>query len=273
MGVRWAFDFSKWHPSESDLLSATACLQPDDKERIGRFVFKKDFKASLIGRLMLRKYVHEATSTPYKDVRFVRDQHGKPVLAAPPADTKVNFNISHHGSYSVLAGEIGDCSLGVDVMKFEYTGGKDLNEYFRVMRRQFSPGEWREIRCRDGDRLQIESFCRHWALKESYCKAIGTGIYGNLQDLSFKINTRGLSESSIVRDTELFVKNEKLDWVFEETLLDAEHCVAVALKDFQGDGNGVFKMIRFDELMENAVPLLAPDEEYCKNYFRKEEKP
>lgn len=269
--VRWAFNLANWQPSEPEMLLATSCLQPEEKERIGRFVFKRDFKASLIGRLLMRKYVNEATGIPYERLSFGRDDHGKPVLCNK-ATPSVNFNVSHHGNYSVLAGEVGGGKLGVDVMKLEYTGGKDLSEFFRVMHRQFSLEEWGEIKRGSSERSQIESFCRHWALKESYCKALGTGIYTDLQEYSFKVNTRTLSETYFTRDTEVFVKSERQDWLFEEVLLDKEHCVAVALQDCESHGE-TFEVIDFAELTKGAVPLIAADSEYCQNYFRKEEKP
>jgi phosphopantetheinyl transferase len=56
-------------------------------------------------------------------------------------DPTILFNVSHQGDLAVLAGVTGCLPghlLGVDVMKFEYCGGKTLSEFFRIMARNFS---------------------------------------------------------------------------------------------------------------------------------------
>jgi 4'-phosphopantetheinyl transferase len=118
-------------------------------------------------------------------------------------------------------------------------------------------------------------FCRHWCLKESYVKATGTGIVVDLQRISFRVNTSVLRMGVVVTDTELYVNGNHLeDWSFEESLLDENHCVAVALS---GKGRGsdpvVFRYLDFNELMNGSKPLLSADPAYSQNFFKKDEKP
>lgn len=267
--ARWAFNFTKWTPTESDVLLAVSCVQKEEKERLAKFVFKKDFKASLIGRLMMRKFVCDTTNFPYKEIQFKRDDKGKPFFDMTNRPDLV-FNVSHQGDYAVLAGETTNKRLGVDVMKLDYAGGKNLNEFFRIMNRQFSPDEWKTIKSRSSRKKQIATFCRHWALKESYVKAIGVGITVNLQDISFKINTMELARDSLVTDTELYLKGVKQDWIFEEMLIDDEHCVAVALEGSSVNQSGIlFEEIDFVSLMENAQSLFEKDVLYAKDFFMK----
>lgn len=265
--IRWAFNFSKWSPKYSDIMLSTTCIQSDEKERLSRFVFKKDFKSSLIGRLLMRKFVHEATLYPYNDIRFLRDERGKPVLSIPHSN--LAFNVSHQGDYVVLAGNVGDI-LGVDVMKLEYTGGKSVRDFFHVMRRQFSENEWITIKNCGNEKDQIAMFCRHWCLKESYVKAVGVGITVNLQDISFKINTPALSKERVTADSELYVEGVQRQWCFEEMLINDEHCVAVARPSNVCTTNmELFREIDFDTVVLNAVPLLEQDVTYCAQYFNK----
>lgn len=112
---------------------------------------------------------------------------------------------------------------------------------------------------------------RIWALKESYIKAIGVGINVNLQEISFKINTKSLHEDEIVDDTQLIIKDEKMKWVFHESLLDPNHCVSVALDNLSADKVN-FKTLLFEELMEGHIPLLENDESFVTNYFAKLDK-
>lgn len=268
--VRWAFNFKNWKPTPSDIILAASCVQPEEKERLSKFVFKKDFKSSLIGRLLMRKFVHEAIEIPYNEIVFARDERGKPILNYPvdKAYCKVNFNVSHQGDYCVLAGEIGDDLLGVDVMKMEYSGGKDVREFFRIMNKQFTEDEWTAIKSAGSDSEQISMFCRHWCLKESYVKAIGVGITINLRRIDFKINSDKLSKIKLVNDSELYVDGVKVNWSFEEMLLDDHHCVSVAL-DKGRMSNLLFSELSFSDIVEKAVPLSEFDEDYCENYYKK----
>lgn len=155
------FNFTKWNPSEADMLLCSACIQPEEKERLTRFVFKKDLKSSLIGLLMMRKFVSEALNKKYNEIKFTRDEKGKPVLEDCQFNGQLSFNVSHQGNYTVFAGEQDNVLLGVDVMKFDYSGGKSVSEFFRIMARQFSPQEWINIKAAGDERKQIRMFCRY----------------------------------------------------------------------------------------------------------------
>jgi len=100
--IRWAFNWKEWNPSEREFEHAISCIQSDEKERLKRFVFRKDVRASLVGRLLMRKFVNEYANLLYDKIIFVRDEHNKPILK--DNSTIVSFNVSHQGSYTVLAG-------------------------------------------------------------------------------------------------------------------------------------------------------------------------
>lgn len=273
--IRWAFNWKEWDPSEKEFSHAISCIQLEEKDKLGRFVFRKEVRASLIGRLLLRKFVNEYAHIPYDKIVFARDKNNKPILE----NSKINlsFNISHHGQYSVLAGEVKNILLGVDIMKLEYTGGKQLSEFFRIMRRNFSSSEWKEIygtsNCTEAE--QIAMFCRHWSLKESFSKALGIGIAIEFGTLDFRTHSN-LLHNNLVCDTELYQKGIKQDWLFEESLLDSEHCVAVALQEngkAPKSQNKIFDILDYNQLMTNSISMHSEDEEYVKKYFTKSEKP
>lgn len=272
--VRWYFNFNTWNPTAGELLFATSCIQKEEKERIGRFVYKKDFKASLIGRLLMRKFVNEFAGISYREIKFGRDERGKPEILYPAVGNfknKVSFNVSHQGDFCVLVGEIGEFPLGVDVMRLERPVNKNLQEYFKLMYRQFSVKEWETINGEANEKSQLAMYYRHWCLKESYVKALGLGLTSNLQELSFQINTKQLKTDEVVRDTKLEINGKTIDYIFEESLLDKMHCVAVALEKINADKNTLtFTLLNFNELMANASSLFDEDEEFCKKYFLKD---
>ncbi|XP_050075235.1 L-aminoadipate-semialdehyde dehydrogenase-phosphopantetheinyl transferase [Anopheles maculipalpis] len=285
--VRWAFDLAGWRPSLADLLLATSCIQPEEKNTLQRFVFRDDFNASLIGRLMMRRFVQLATDLAYDEIKFERDSKGKPFLKNE--GVAVDFNVSHQGRYAVLAGMAtsgtkqqsnsstkSSPKIGVDVMKIEYGGGKPLDEFFRLMTRNFSDDEWRYIRGRSDENAQLEAFMRNWCLKESYVKNVGVGITVDLRKISFRIQTELLARDRVVSDTTLRVNSEPMgNWRFEESLIDRDHCVAVSLENVPAaedlSGN-CFELIDFKALVEGHRPLLAIDENYCEGIISKEYK-
>lgn len=290
--ARWAFDLAAWRPTLTDLLLASACVQIEEKERLGKFVFRNDFEASLIGRLLMRKFVSDTTGRQYNDIVFDRDESGRPRIVDAQQHTTyrqspfhLDFNVSHQGNYAVLAGYVFDHnkssaaattsfmtkpsvpqpSIGVDVMKIEYNGGKPLHEFFRIMHRNFSTREWSYIMSKNTELGQTEAFMRHWCLKESYVKNIGVGITIDLQTISFGIKTNALSAQQPISDTTLTVENKLAqNWIFQESLIDDSHCAAVALNNFATEPPLVpFEIIDFKQLMFGSIPLLENDPDYC----------
>ena len=61
-------------------------------------------------------------------------------------------------------------------------------EFFNLMRGQFTNYEWSNIRGPAEPQKQVDQFYLHWALKESYIKAVGIGLGFELQRAQFSIN-------------------------------------------------------------------------------------
>lgn len=267
---RWAFDVSIWEPNSSDWCTAMQMVQPEERDRIRRFKYRLDAKSSLVGRLMMQKWSKDYLE---KQLTFSRSERGRPQCE----DQLWDFNVSHQGKFTVFAAQKSDkesrLQIGVDVMRLSderHQSDEKRDEFFRLMRRQFSDDEWIEIRNPQffiddswtlGQR-QLATFYRFWSLKESYVKAIGTGLNIDLRTLSFKINSQ-LSEEDIVTSTVLSVGNIlKPEWTFEETLLDRDHCVSVATNQPQ---NEKFKFHQFKSIEEILFGLrpLTYQENFC----------
>lgn len=283
--ARWAFNLSGWKMNMSDLKIATTCIQDEEKHRIGKFVFQEDFKASLVGRLLMRKFVSQVTNIDYDQIKFSRDLKGKPYLIQDSATNQfIEFNISHQGSYAILAGFAGNKTdnlnaapkIGVDLMKIEYTGGKPLKEFFRLMTRNFSNVEWNYIKSFSSDYCKLEAFMRHWSLKESYVKNVGVGITVDLEKISFCINTPELSTECVSSDTTLQVDGKNMSrWTFEESLIDSDHGAAVAIENLPDDPGYTplpFETIDFHNLIKDWKPILAVDLTFCEQILNKDTK-
>ncbi|XP_056330444.1 L-aminoadipate-semialdehyde dehydrogenase-phosphopantetheinyl transferase [Danio aesculapii] len=284
-GVRWAFRCGSWVPSRSEWTLAARCVQQEEKQRIGQFVFAKDAKSAMAGRLLIRKLVCEKMGFAWDGFRLERTERGKPYLPQTSSAPSWSFNVSHQGDYAILAAEAGR-QVGTDVMKTSRPGSSSVQEFFRIMNRQFTEMEWTNIRMAGSDWDQLHMFYRHWALKESFIKAIGTGLGFDLQRAEFHISPNQMREGQVYRQTRMYLDNEEEeDWTFEESLLDKDHHVAVALGKpdismSQEDGGSsreapppAFTVLSFGDLVSQATPLLDEDPAYWEEFQRKKEAP
>lgn len=272
--IRWAFNFRAWEPTEQEWLLASRCIPLEDKQRVHKFVFKADAKAALAGCLMIRKLAHLATGESYDKI-IVDRENGRPCVKN--ANIPLDFNISHQGHYTVLAGEVdNDLIVGVDVMNLQRRTGHNLTEFFRLMNKTCSPEEWNTILSSNSDEKKSAMFFRIWSLKESFTKATGQGIRTDMRYINFKLSTSRLDVQTPVVDTVVEIdKVRNSDWFFHEWLLDQNHCVAVALSSKSNVCPNVqpmpFTHLSWSDLIEDALPLLPPDVISCRSFMDKEE--
>lgn len=294
--TRWAFDLSTWTPTLPQLTHAVAVIQPEERTRLMKFHFIDDFLSSLIGRLLMRKFVSTCSGESYHQVQFERDSRGKPywvqqrqgkskatTTSTTAATTNaLSFNVSHQGSLVLLAGIRGnrddtEFGIGTDVMKIEYNGGKSLAEFFRLMQSKFSSQEWSYIgRPQHNESAQLKAFMRHWCLKEAYVKELGVGITVDLQKLSFAVDTTHPLEEAVspLCATTLRCNGTPMtQWHFEEHLISHNYCAAIAFRNCLPHENAKFEFMRFDDLIEQSKAAEQPDVvAYCKQALLKPQK-
>ena len=176
---------------------------------------------------------------------------GKPSIKN---DQCFGFNLSHSGDYCTILALKGISSgfCGVDVMKQE--ANVDYECLISTMARKLSPCEQDFInQSKVSDRAK--NFLRIWSLKESYLKALGTGIASHtLNELSFKCETR-LTKESPVFDTKLkFSIREVRDVYFTECLFN-EHIFACCTKvPLPGYSSGSLQVVDAGQLIESVIP-------------------
>ncbi|XP_036817323.1 L-aminoadipate-semialdehyde dehydrogenase-phosphopantetheinyl transferase isoform X2 [Oncorhynchus mykiss] len=163
-------------------------------------------------------------------------------------------------------------------------GSTSVPEFFRIMTRQFTDCEWSVIRSAGSEWEQLTMFYRHWALKESFIKAIGTGLGFNLQRAEFHLSPEPITEGKVCRRTTMHLDEEEEEvWAFEETVLGKDHHVAVALGPSHTvrsvpppaltDPPPSFTFLSFSDLISMATPLFEEDSAYWENFQKKAEAP
>ncbi|XP_073836114.1 L-aminoadipate-semialdehyde dehydrogenase-phosphopantetheinyl transferase [Musca autumnalis] len=299
--TRWAFDLSTWSPTLTQLTQAVAAVQTEEQARLIKFYFINDFLSSLVGRLLMRKYVSQCTHLPYHEVKFARDVRGKPYWVqnyedgqqqqASQSQQLLSFNVSHQGSLVILTGmqklspsdtsnddaaaaATDEFGIGCDVMKIEYSGGKDLKEFFRLMHRKFADSEWRFItQPHFNQQQQLKAFMRHWCLKEAYVKELGVGITIDLQKIAFSVDTSNelLVESSPLIGTTLKCNDVPMyNWYFEEHMLHPKYCAAIAFRNHKPETKETFTFQKIEDLLRPSEHADNADiVEYCRKVLKK----
>ncbi|XP_038673586.1 L-aminoadipate-semialdehyde dehydrogenase-phosphopantetheinyl transferase isoform X2 [Scyliorhinus canicula] len=239
------------------------------------------------GRLLIRKLIAEKLKIPWNEIQLQRTTKGKPFLANPVLNTipNFNFNISHQGDYTVLAAEP-NRQVGIDVMKTDLPGSSSVTEFFRIMNRQFTDHEWNTIKMAGDEWAQLVMFHRHWALKESFLKAIGVGVGFNLQRIEFHASPLHMHVGQVSKETIMFLDGDQEEaWTFEESMLDENHHVAVSLGkpdmitknplQLQENVNqepSQFTLLTFKDLISSAIAMAPDNPMYWENFQAKKEK-
>eukprot|EP00727_Mastigamoeba_balamuthi_P004352 m51a1_g13915 putative l-aminoadipate-semialdehyde dehydrogenase-phosphopantetheinyl transferase (134) ;mRNA; r:795743-796315 len=127
--VRWAATVAGWEPDEALWQELLRLVEPEERDRIQRFRRPQpgggwatgrcnlDAKRALVGRLLMRKLVHDVLGMPYGSFRLQRTDKGKPFLPVKLTGEleDFNFNLTHDGDWVLLASEPHHL-VGVDVM-------------------------------------------------------------------------------------------------------------------------------------------------------------
>ncbi|MEL6108668.1 MAG: 4'-phosphopantetheinyl transferase superfamily protein [Planctomycetota bacterium] len=173
-----------WHAAASDDAPGrleTHCESLLDSEELAaadRFRVATARNQHVVGRGMVR-WLLGGASVPPQRIRFGCGDHGKPFVVEPAA-ARQPFNIAHTDGL-VLCGIADNETLelvGVDVEPMNRRTTTDLAE------RYFSPPEVAALRAQPNHE-QKRFFLRIWTLKESFIKALGTGLSTPLADFAF----------------------------------------------------------------------------------------
>lgn len=122
-----------------------------------------------VTRLQLRWLLGRYLGAAPESIRFTRNTHGKPRLAATAEDAGLVFNVSHSGGFALLAfGR--DTPLGVDIEKV-----RPRRALARLAHHVLSACEWECWRSAAPD-AQLRQFTRYWTAKEALMKATGQGL-------------------------------------------------------------------------------------------------
>lgn len=163
--VRWYIDTREWAAKGLDLPLLEA-LRPDMQEAVKRYHHAADKRMSLASHLLKYLYIHHVCGIPWKDIVFSRTDppEGRPYYDCH--SPRVEFNVSHQASLTILAGTIAPNKdqleklatanippllprLGIDITcvneRKPITSFAELRKYVEIFSEVFSPSELYEM--------------------------------------------------------------------------------------------------------------------------------
>lgn len=165
-------------------------LTPPEQAKLARFHFPDDARRELVSRGALRELLGGYLGADGATLRFGTEAKGKPFLADMPPGERIEFNTSHSGDWALLGFARGR-ALGVDVERW-----REL-ESMEIVRGYFSPAEIAEWEAVPAAGRQ-PAFFDGWTRKESYLKALGTGLAKPLD--SFQVRLARGEPAALVAD-------------------------------------------------------------------------
>lgn len=133
----------------------------------------------VLGELLLRAILKQEHNIPAHEIKLAHSEKNKPFLKSHP---HIHYNISHSGHWVVIA--FSSKPVGIDIEKI-----RDIN--FGIARRYYSEQE-NQYLFSLAKKKQLDYFFDLWTLKESYLKAIGTGLTRSLQSFTIQNNSDGI---------------------------------------------------------------------------------
>ena len=149
-----------------------ALLEPHELEQYRRYHFDHNRQEYLVTRALVRTVLSTYVPRAPEDWRFVRTEHGRPLIAGAGSDPQtrwLTFNLSNTTGL-VACAVARDREVGVDVEWLDRRG-----QALDIADRFFSAPELAELRARPPER-QLDRFFDYWTLKEAYIKALGKGL-------------------------------------------------------------------------------------------------
>ncbi len=185
--------------------SDASLLSPERRNKALRYIHSIDRKLSIAASLLIARGLVEY-GVNERDVEYAYNEYGKPYFKSYPS---IHFSISHSGTMAACA--FSERAVGCDI--------EILRPYDDdVARACFTPFEREDIFSMD-DRAY--GFTRLWTAKESFLKALGTGLALPMQNFSIRF-----IEDEIVLEENI----DKRMWKITTEMVD-NHIIAICEED------------------------------------------
>jgi 4'-phosphopantetheinyl transferase len=144
-------------------------MHDDEIARAERFKFDQHRRRFIACRGQVRQILAKYTGTDPDRLEFAYGEKGKPVLAAPWRDSRIEFNVSHSHELALCAVALGR-ELGVDIEEV-----RPPYDFEAIANQFFGTEEVAVLNGLSGE-AKLAGFFACWTRKEAVLKAVGTGL-------------------------------------------------------------------------------------------------
>jgi 4'-phosphopantetheinyl transferase len=196
-------------------------LPADERERAERFRFEHDRLIYVVAHALLRRELARYTGIAAGELRFERNQSGRPELAFPvqvdPTVARLRFNLAHtRGLVGCAVTTSSD--VGFDVEEVRERAPLEIAD------RYFSRPELERLHAL-GTAEQRRRFFTLWSLKEAYLKARGVGLASGLDSFALHPREDGTAELETFESR----PSDRRPWSFHWWHFEKQ-CAAVAVQ-------------------------------------------
>ncbi len=178
--VRWI------DPSTCDAsVHAAAWLADDERAQAARLP-PHAAPSWVLAHALLRRMIAGAAGVEPAALRFGRDAHGRPFVAAPSVACDIAFSLTHTRRLAACA-IAPDVRMGIDAESLDETHPHAA----RLAERFFLPDEAQVIALQPEGAVRDQAFLDLWTLKEAWGKARGTGLLHTCRELVFTVGPEG----------------------------------------------------------------------------------
>ena len=196
---------------------AVALLSADESARARRFRRPEDRLLFTQAHVAVRHTLSRYAPIPPQDWSFETGEHGRPEICTVDAHPGLRFNLSHTpGMIAIVVNRSFDA--GVDV-----EGIGRVADLAATSRTSFSKAERAALMALPSVGRPLR-FTQTWALKESFVKAMGTGLTTPLRCFSFDVS----APASIGFDCSPDVDRSPSAWSFTVSEPTDDHVLATA---------------------------------------------
>jgi 4'-phosphopantetheinyl transferase len=204
------------HRNDMDL--CRNLLTDEEIRRASKFVKPSDAEGFTLGRGLLRRILANCLSTDPAGLKLNRNAQGKPFLEGG----ELEFNVSHSRDRLLIAVTAGR-AVGVDI-EFR-RGGLNMES---IARRWFTPEEQAFFQTMENPE---EGFFEIWAKKEAYVKALGMGIYKELNSFAVPLGGEPFFPT-LGKDGGWFFQTLEIDPAYAAAVVSGAPVVPVHLRTF-----------------------------------------
>lgn len=176
----------------------SAHLPHNSSLKAEKFRNTADIQRKMLGELMIRAILCAKYKVPAGNIDFEYSENDKPALKSYD---NIHFNISHSGDWVVCA--FAEAPVGIDVEKI-----RKVN--FGIAKRFFSEEEVKDLFSMP-EHDQTDHFFDLWTIKESYLKAIGTGLTRSLSSFTVRFQPNDLHLVENENRVGVFIQSFKID--------------------------------------------------------------